>query len=221
MQRRRNTLSCTPEMWSKGCPEYGRLRVSLYGTCDTAAYWEDANAKVLREHQFERGVACPCSCFSRVTGIRIIVHGDDFMSGGPKHQLQWLEEVMDKHFESKHTVMGSSSDLVKSLVILCRTRTIGTVRELSKHGLCSMRRLWSRQLPERERAKALMVRAHENAHGSRCGLLIAKAKRHGCMMYWTQTRRVCTDAQWPGGGQAGHTVRRESVLQVHVEPKSQ
>ena len=44
------------EMWSEGCLEYGRLGVSLYGTRDAAANWEDANAKVLQEHQFERWV---------------------------------------------------------------------------------------------------------------------------------------------------------------------
>ena len=52
------------EMWSNGCPEYGRLRVSLYGTRD-AANWEGAYAKALREHQFDRGVACPCSFYER------------------------------------------------------------------------------------------------------------------------------------------------------------
>ena len=71
--------------------------------------WEVASANVLRKHQFDRGVACPCSFYSRVRGIRTVVHGDDFMSGGPRHQLIWLEEVTDKHFESKHTVMGASS----------------------------------------------------------------------------------------------------------------
>ena len=96
----------------------GRLRVSLYGTRDAAANWEDAYAEVLREHLFDRGVACPCSFQSRVRGVRIIVHGDDFISGGPRHQLKWLEEVMDKHCESKHTVMESSSDLAKSLTML-------------------------------------------------------------------------------------------------------
>ena len=80
-----------PEMWSKGCPEHGRHRVSLYGTRDAAANWEDAYAKVLREHQFDRGVAFPCSFHSRVRGVKIAVHGDDFKSGGPKHQLEWLE----------------------------------------------------------------------------------------------------------------------------------
>ena len=38
--------------------EYVRLRVSLCGTRDAAANWEDACAKVLQAHQFERGVAC-------------------------------------------------------------------------------------------------------------------------------------------------------------------
>ena len=57
-----------PETWSKGCPECGRLRVSLYGTRDAAANWEDAYAKVLQEHQFNRGVACPCSFYSRKEG---------------------------------------------------------------------------------------------------------------------------------------------------------
>ena len=75
--------------------------------------------KVLQEHQFERGVACPCSFYSRVSGIRIVVHGNDFMSGGPKRQVEWLEKVMDKHFESKHTVVASR-DLAESLVMLNR-----------------------------------------------------------------------------------------------------
>ena len=82
------------------------------------AHWKDAYAKVLRKHQFERGIARPCSFYSRVKRTRITIHGDDFMSGRPKHKLKWLEEVLDKHFESKHTVMGACSDLAKSMVTL-------------------------------------------------------------------------------------------------------
>ena len=91
-------------------------RVSLYGTRDAAANWEDACAKVLQEHQFERGFACPCSVCSRVRGIMIVVHGDDIMSFEPEHQQEWL----DKHFESKHTVMEASSKLAKLMVMLTR-----------------------------------------------------------------------------------------------------
>ena len=54
------------EMWSKGCLEYERLRVSLHGTRDAAANWEGAYDKVLLEYQFHHGVACPCSFYSRV-----------------------------------------------------------------------------------------------------------------------------------------------------------
>ena len=44
--------------------------------------------------------------YSRKRGIRVVVHGDDFVSGGPRSQLECLEKVMDMHFESKHTMMG-------------------------------------------------------------------------------------------------------------------
>ena len=37
--------------------------LSLYGTRDAAAIWEDACARVLQEHQFERGFVCPCSFY--------------------------------------------------------------------------------------------------------------------------------------------------------------
>ena len=57
-------LELPPELWSEGYPEYGRLRVSLCGTCDAAANWEDACAKVLQEHQFERVNTTPQkTCF--------------------------------------------------------------------------------------------------------------------------------------------------------------
>ena len=94
------------EMWSKECPEYERLRMSLYGTRDAEANGTDAYANVLQE-------PCPCSFYSRVRGIKIVVHGDDFISDGARHHLIWLEKVMDKLVESKHTVMGASSDLAR------------------------------------------------------------------------------------------------------------
>ena len=74
-------------MWLSEYPEYGRLRVSLHGTRDAAANWEDAYAKVLTEHGFARGTASPCSFCCKERGIRVVVHGDDFLSGGPRSQL--------------------------------------------------------------------------------------------------------------------------------------
>ena len=92
----------------------------LHGTRDAAANWEDAYAKVLTEHGFIRGAASPFSFCCKERGIKVVVRGDDFLSGGPRSQLGWLEKVMDKHFEAKHTVMGESSSLKESVVMLNR-----------------------------------------------------------------------------------------------------
>ena len=68
-------------MWTSNCPQYARLRVSLFGTRDAAANWEDAHAKILPERVFARGVASPCSFYSRERNDRV---GFDFLSGGPR-----------------------------------------------------------------------------------------------------------------------------------------
>ena len=52
------------EMWTSDCPEYGRLRVPLYGLGDAAANWQGAYAKVLTKHVATRGIASPCSFYS-------------------------------------------------------------------------------------------------------------------------------------------------------------
>ena len=104
---KRNTLNFHQKCGGRNNPEYGKLRVSLYGTRDATANWEDAYAKVLTEHS-----PCPFCCKER--GIRVVVHGDDFLSGCPRSQLGWLEKVLDKRFEAKRTLMGESRSLKES-----------------------------------------------------------------------------------------------------------
>ena len=129
---------------------------------------------------------------------------------GPRHHLKWLKEVMDKNLESKHTVMEASSGLAKSLVMLDRKilwQDNGIAyfpdkrhceRVVAPLNLQHAKTVVAPAVRERERAKTLMVRARENADGSRCGLLPTKVRRHRRMKHWTQTRRVCTEVQWPG-----------------------
>ena len=108
LARKRNTLN-----FHQQCGGRNTQRVSLYGTRDAAAKWEDAYANA-------RGTASPCSLCCKDRWIRVVVHGDDFLSGGPRSQLGWLEKVLDKHCEAKHTVMGESKSLKKSIVMLNR-----------------------------------------------------------------------------------------------------
>ena len=67
------------------------------------------------------------------------------MSGGLGKQLEWLKKVTNKLFESKHVMMGQSSDLAKSIVTLdrrisyvgnlesCISQIQGTVSFLWRH----------------------------------------------------------------------------------------
>ena len=50
-------------------------------------------------------------------GPRVVVHGDDFLPGGTRHQLDWMQGIMNEHFESKHILMAASSESGKSLVM--------------------------------------------------------------------------------------------------------
>ena len=60
------------------------------------------------------------SVFLLERGNRVVVHGDVFLFEGSRSQLEWLEKVMDKHFEAKDTVLGESRSLKKSIVMLNR-----------------------------------------------------------------------------------------------------
>ena len=57
--------------------------------------WEDAHAKVWTEHGFARGGACLCSFNSKERGVRVVLHGDDFLSEGATSQPEWLEKCFD------------------------------------------------------------------------------------------------------------------------------
>ena len=50
-----------------------------------------------------------------------MVHGDDFVAGGPTSHLRWLEEVMGKRFECKSKVMGPAEGQYKEISVLNRT----------------------------------------------------------------------------------------------------
>ena len=111
MQKKRNMFELPRGMWSKECPEYGRLRVSAIRTLvmQPQKLGGIAYANVLREHQFRSwGLRVPCSFHSISTHVlqesELLSHGDDFMSGRTQgNQLKWLEEVTDKTLRVEST----------------------------------------------------------------------------------------------------------------------
>ena len=55
--------------------------------------------------------------------IRIVVHGDDFLTAGPVPHLRWLKEKMDEVYEAKHQIMGEMSWAQKSIKLISGTIT--------------------------------------------------------------------------------------------------
>ena len=78
--REEKYVELPPEMWSEEYPEYGRLVIG--GTLGGCVYQSTAGTSV-------RMWGC-VSMFVLLTKerIRIIVRGDNFMSGGPRSKLE-------------------------------------------------------------------------------------------------------------------------------------
>ena len=98
----------------------GRLNLSLYGTRDAAMNWQDEFISTLVANGFLKGKASPCNFFHPQRNLCVIVHGDDFTSTGPKKQLMWFKELLDKAYECKHHWLGPDDSEERSIRVLNR-----------------------------------------------------------------------------------------------------
>ena len=97
------------------------LKKSLYGTRDAAANWTDEYTRVLTDVLgFVKGEASPCSFHHPTKNIKVVVHGDDFVSEACKADLVWFDKALGKHFELKTEVLGPDSGEVREVRILNR-----------------------------------------------------------------------------------------------------
>ena len=62
----------------------GELKFSMYGTRDAAANWEDFYSLFLMSLGFIKGKSSPCVFHSKEKGIKLMVHGDDFVAIGTR-----------------------------------------------------------------------------------------------------------------------------------------
>ena len=98
----------------------GRLQKSFYGTRDAAHNWAMAYTAVLDKLGFEKGATSPCTFLHRKRGIKMAVHGDDFVSEGPKEDLVWFNEALSKEFEIKTEMLGPDEGEVQEVRVLNR-----------------------------------------------------------------------------------------------------
>ena len=88
----------------------GVLQKSLYGTCDAAINFQRKVQKFLRNQGFIVG-RYNCSTFYHpVKKLRVMVHGDDFISSGTRTSLSCVKAQLGGRFEVKSKVIGSGDD---------------------------------------------------------------------------------------------------------------
>jgi hypothetical protein len=102
--------------------ECGRLKRWLYGMRPAASGWEDHYTDKLESEKFVRGVAAPTVFYNEGTGVRVVVHGDDFTFSGEEDALLKIKNKMEEWYAIKlRGIMGSALKDIKEIVILGRT----------------------------------------------------------------------------------------------------
>ena len=97
-----------------------KLNLCLYGTRDAALNWQETLSEHLIGIGFRRGKGHPSVFEHPVRGIKVLVHGDDYVSAGTPRDLGWLETELEKAYEIKTTRMGLSEGRAREGKVLNR-----------------------------------------------------------------------------------------------------
>ena len=98
----------------------GLLLMSLYGTRDAAANFQEVVRKTMCDSGFVRGKYNPATYWHPARKIKSLVHGDDFISTGRRECLKWMKEVLQKMFEIKTKLVGHGPEEENEVRVLNR-----------------------------------------------------------------------------------------------------
>ena len=85
----------------------GKLNVSLYGTRDAARNWEDEYTRTLEKAGYKSGKASPCVFHCKLTGGRIVVHGDDFTILADQQVIRRVQQVLEEKLNLRSSLEAS------------------------------------------------------------------------------------------------------------------
>ena len=68
--------------------------VCLYGTCGAALNWQESLSDHLMGLGLKRGVGHPCVFHHPIPRVRVMAHGDDYLSAGGVADLSWLQDEL-------------------------------------------------------------------------------------------------------------------------------
>ena len=89
-----------------GADVVGFLELSLYGTRDAAANFQREVKEFMLRQGFVQSQYSPQVYYHPVHGLKTLVHGDDFVTVGERHQARWLDQRLRQRFEIKTVVIG-------------------------------------------------------------------------------------------------------------------
>ena len=98
-----------------------KLKYTLYGMRQAARNWENEYSKTLKDAGFEIGKANGSTFYHRARGVRVVVHGDDFVIAGQEKDLWWTEGVLRKKYPLKmRGILGPGPEDIKEATVLNR-----------------------------------------------------------------------------------------------------
>jgi hypothetical protein len=101
----------------------GKLLMSMYGTQDAGANWNESFGQAMRDGGFAQGVASPCHFVRENGSLPTMVHGDDFLACGTLKELRELEAILGKVYEFKIQIAGPWPGADRLLKVLGRILT--------------------------------------------------------------------------------------------------
>ena len=69
---------------------------------------------------FVKGASSPCSFFHKQRGIKVVVHGVDFLCEGRMAELQWLQAEVAKEFLNKSQILWPEPGCERGIKLLNR-----------------------------------------------------------------------------------------------------
>ena len=104
--------------------ECAELKQSLYGTQDAAHNWDNEYSGTMEANGYRRGAASPCQFYNPSNGVRVVVHGDDFVGVGSRAGLDELEATLRAAYECVVQRLGWRDGRLRQARILGRILTL-------------------------------------------------------------------------------------------------
>ena len=79
----------------------GKFEKSLCGTRDAALNYQKEVWKFMQSQGFVAGKYNSSTYLHKAKGIKVMVHGEDFVSSGSRSSLKWFKAQLEKRFKRR------------------------------------------------------------------------------------------------------------------------